>query len=38
MTPHIASATAETRNNMAKTAAENLIAFFDGDNPPNKVV
>ncbi|MEK7081918.1 MAG: D-glycerate dehydrogenase [Patescibacteria group bacterium] len=38
LTPHIASATAETRNNMAKTAAENLIAFFDGDNPPNKVV
>ncbi|OHA27028.1 MAG: hypothetical protein A3D52_01030 [Candidatus Taylorbacteria bacterium RIFCSPHIGHO2_02_FULL_44_36] len=37
LTPHIASATAETRNDMAKKAAENLIAFFDGRNPPNKI-
>ncbi|TSC67673.1 MAG: D-isomer specific 2-hydroxyacid dehydrogenase [Parcubacteria group bacterium Gr01-1014_73] len=37
LTPHIASATAETRNDMAKTAAENLIACFDDQNPPNEV-
>jgi len=35
LTPHIASATAETRNNMAKKAAENLIAFFNGQKVPN---
>lgn len=35
LTPHIASATAETRNDMAKKAAENLIAFFDGQQVPN---
>src|SRR3989344_9243411 len=37
LTPHIASATAETRNDMAKKAAENLIAFFDEQKPPNEV-
>ncbi|HEY4495881.1 MAG TPA: D-glycerate dehydrogenase [Candidatus Paceibacterota bacterium] len=37
LTPHIASATAETRNDMAKKAATNLIAFFEGQNPPNLV-
>ena len=35
LTPHIASATTETRNDMAKKAAENLIAFFNGQKVPN---
>jgi lactate dehydrogenase-like 2-hydroxyacid dehydrogenase len=38
LTPHIASATIETRNEMARMAAENLIAFFDGKTPPNIVL
>lgn len=37
LTPHIASATEATRGEMAKLAAENLIAFFDGKTPPNLV-
>jgi len=37
LTPHIASATDETRGAMSRIAAENLIAFFDGQTPPNKV-
>lgn len=37
LTPHIASATAETRNDMAKKAAENLIAFFDDQPVPNQI-
>ncbi|MEK7118675.1 MAG: D-glycerate dehydrogenase [Patescibacteria group bacterium] len=37
LTPHIASATEKTRGEMAKLAAENLIAFFDGKTPPNVV-
>ncbi len=35
LTPHIASATETTRGEMARLAAENLIAFFDGKTPPN---
>ncbi|MCX7705350.1 MAG: D-glycerate dehydrogenase [bacterium] len=35
--PHIASATIETRTKMALMAAENIIAFFKGDVPPNIV-
>ena len=38
LTPHIASATTETRNDMAKKAAENLIAFFDGKKPLNEII
>lgn len=38
LTPHIASATAESRHTMARLAAENLIAFFEGKTPPNLVV
>ena len=37
LTPHIASATWETRNEMAKIAAENIIAAVDNLTPPNLV-
>lgn len=37
ITPHIASASVPTRDGMAKLAAENLIAFFEGKTPPNIV-
>jgi len=37
LTPHIASATIETRSKMAEIAALNLIAYFDGKTPPNVV-
>jgi glyoxylate reductase len=35
LTPHIASASVETRNRMACIAAENVVAFFGGKRPPN---
>lgn len=35
--PHIGTATIETRTAMAKAAADNLIAFFNGSTPPNVV-
>jgi glyoxylate reductase len=34
LTPHIASATVETRTRMATMAAENVIAAFAGEKPP----
>lgn len=37
LTPHTASATRAARDGMARLAAENLIAFFEGKTPPNKV-
>ncbi|MBI2065124.1 MAG: D-glycerate dehydrogenase [Candidatus Yanofskybacteria bacterium] len=37
ITPHIASATEETRNKMASMAAENIIEAFEGRTPPNLV-
>lgn len=37
LTPHIASATDETREKMSEIAASNLIAFFEGKTPPNAV-
>ena len=37
ITPHTASATRSARDGMARLAAENLIAFFEGKVPPNKV-
>ncbi|MEM2341241.1 MAG: glyoxylate reductase [Candidatus Bathyarchaeia archaeon] len=37
LTPHIASASYETRSKMAEVVAENLIAFFEGKIPPNLV-
>ena len=37
ITPHTASATKSARDGMARLAAENLIAFFEGKIPPNMV-
>lgn len=37
LTPHIASATYETRDLMAKLAAVNIICVFEGKNPPGLV-
>lgn len=37
LTPHIASATLETRERMAEMAAQNIIAVFSGKTPPNLV-
>jgi glyoxylate reductase len=35
LAPHLASASLETRTNMAMIAAENAIAPFEGRRPPN---
>jgi glyoxylate reductase len=35
--PHISSASYETRSRMAEMVAENLVAFFEGRQPPNLV-
>jgi glyoxylate reductase len=35
LAPHIASASLETRTKMASIAAENVVAFFKGQKPPN---
>lgn len=35
--PHLGSATVETREAMGMTVVENLTAFFDGEEPPNRV-
>ena len=37
LTPHIASASIEARNQMAEMSAENIIDFFEGRVPRNKV-
>jgi len=37
LTPHIASATEETRGAMAKLAAQNIIAALEGEEPPTLV-
>ena len=37
LTPHIASATEETRNKMSELAAENIIAVLGGGEAPNAV-
>lgn len=37
ITPHIASATEETRGKMSEIAAQNMIDFFAGKSPENKV-
>ena len=37
LTPHIASATEETRNKMAELAAHNIIEALEGRVPPNLV-
>lgn len=35
LTPHIGSAAVESRHEMARMAAENLVAMINGDEPPN---
>jgi len=35
--PHIGSAATEVREKMAFVVADNLIAYFKGDTPPNRV-
>jgi glyoxylate reductase len=35
--PHISSASYETRSRMAEMVAENLVAFFEGQKPPNLI-
>lgn len=37
ITPHIGSATVATRARMAEMAAQNILAFFRGERPPNLV-
>lgn len=37
LTPHIASATEETRNKMAELAAKNIVAALSGKKPPNLI-
>jgi len=37
LTPHIASATEETRSKMSEMAADNIIAALEGQTPPNLV-
>jgi lactate dehydrogenase-like 2-hydroxyacid dehydrogenase len=37
LTPHIASASLETRTKMAMIAAENVLALFAGQRPPNAI-
>ena len=35
--PHISSASFETRSKMSEMVAKNLVAFFEGEVPPNLV-
>jgi glyoxylate reductase len=37
LTPHIASASVDTRTNMAVMAANNVVALFQGRRPPNAI-
>jgi lactate dehydrogenase-like 2-hydroxyacid dehydrogenase len=37
LTPHIASASLETRTHMALIAAENAVTLFSGKHPPNEL-
>jgi glyoxylate reductase len=37
ITPHTASATDEARNEMSELAAKNIVAFLNGEVPPNAV-
>lgn len=38
ITPHIASATEETRGKMSEIAAQNIVAFLGGGTPPNSIL
>jgi glyoxylate reductase len=35
--PHVSSASLETRSRMAEMVAENMVAFFQGKQPPNLI-
>ncbi|MGB0746294.1 MAG: D-glycerate dehydrogenase, partial [Alphaproteobacteria bacterium] len=35
--PHLGSATIETRTAMGLKVVENLVAFFDGETPPDQL-
>ena len=37
LNPHLGSATVETRTAMGLKVVENLVAFFDGDAPPDQL-
>jgi lactate dehydrogenase-like 2-hydroxyacid dehydrogenase len=37
LTPHVGSATTETREAMTRVLVDNLLAFERGDEPPNLV-
>lgn len=37
LTPHIASATIQTREKMSRVAAENIVAVLEGKTPPNLI-
>ncbi|MCD6567140.1 MAG: D-glycerate dehydrogenase [Dehalococcoidia bacterium] len=37
LTPHVGSATHQTRNRMSEMVAENVVAVLSGENPPNLV-
>jgi glyoxylate reductase len=37
ITPHIASATEETRSKMSEMAAKNIVAVLEGNTPPNLI-
>ena len=37
ITPHIASASEETRSKMSEMAAQNIVDFLEGNVPPNKI-
>jgi lactate dehydrogenase-like 2-hydroxyacid dehydrogenase len=35
--PHLGSATSETRTAMGMKVVENITAFFDGHDPPDRI-
>jgi lactate dehydrogenase-like 2-hydroxyacid dehydrogenase len=37
VSPHVGSATVETRTRMTDLAVDNLLAFFRGERPPTPV-
>jgi len=38
LTPHIASASIETRTKMSVIAANNIVALLEGQRPPNILI
>jgi lactate dehydrogenase-like 2-hydroxyacid dehydrogenase len=37
LTPHVGSATTETREAMTRVLVDNIVAFANGREPPNRV-